>query len=298
MVMADANGIPRRRVEELASLYEFEPEIVDFFVEGRSDRVLLEHLLEDADENVRVWEADDVEIPAEMVAGTGENVGAKGRIVALSIELEKRLSKGSEYSVLCIVDADFDHLLKSDIRSSRFLARTDFTCLESYYWNLKVVRKYLKLALHDTVPLGAGEFMSKIDSVMREILLLRLAATALGLNFSWVDPASCCGDVKKGGGFDRVKYLEKVLHKNSANSRKADIEQKMGDFRVLLGEDARSFIHGHDLCRLISWLIKPYVRDRNLISEEVVSRVLASCIERADIADQPLFVRVITLARL
>ncbi|WP_180990630.1 DUF4435 domain-containing protein [Streptomyces malaysiensis] len=296
--MTGAVGIPRRSVEELVSLYEFEPEIVDFFVEGRSDRVFLEHLLEGAGENVRVWEAGDVEIPAEMVDAVDESIGAKGRIVALAKELEERLREGAEYSVLCIVDADFDHILEAENKSYRFLARTDFTCLESYYWNLKVVRKYLKLSLHGSVPLGASEFMTRLESVMRELFLLRLAVASLDLNFSWIDPGGCCGDPKKGGEFDRSTYLEKLLSKNLAFTRKRDLDRQIAHFREILSEDPRYFIHGHDLCKLISWLIKPYVRDRNLVSEEVVSRSLACCIDRADVAANPLFVRVVALARL
>ncbi|MDT0571157.1 DUF4435 domain-containing protein [Streptomyces sp. DSM 3412] len=280
------------------SLYEFEPEIVDFFVEGRSDRMFIEHLLDGAGENVRVWEAGDVEIPADMVAEVGEYIGAKGRVVALANELEKRLDGREEYSVLCIVDADFDHILEPESKDSKFLARTDFTCVESYYWDAKTVRKYLKLSLHGSVPLRADDFMSKVEAAMSDLFLLRLAAASLGLNFSWMDPSSCCGDPKKNAGFDQSRYLEKLLNKNSAFDRRADLEGKVAELREVMGRDPRNSIHGHDLCKLISWLIKPYIRDRNLTSEEVVSRSLACCVERVDMAAYPLFIRMMELARL
>jgi hypothetical protein len=289
-------SIPRRQIEELVSLYEFEPEIVDFFVEGRSDRVLIEHLLDDAGEHVRVWEADDIDIPAEMVADVGEFVGAKGRVIALAKELERRLADDGTYSVLCIVDADFDHVIQPDVKASKFLAATDFSCLEAYYWEPKTVRKYLGLSLHGSIPLKPDEFMSEVEKVVSEVFLLRLAAASLKLNFSWIDPASCCGDPRKKGGLRPSEYLEKVLNKNKAYGHKGDLEREMADYRGLKAGDVRHLIHGHDLCKVISWLIRPYIRDRNITSEEVISRSLACCIDRGDVAQHPLFARIIALA--
>ncbi|MFD5476522.1 hypothetical protein [Streptomyces hawaiiensis] len=294
------NAIPRRRIEEFVALYELESEVVDFFVEGRSDRVLIEHFLEGSVRNVRVWEASDVEVPSSLITELDENVGARGRVVALANELDRLLAEEDrQYPVLCVIDADFDHVLNGKIVTrSRFLARTDFSCIESYYWNLKILRKYLKLCLHETLPIDAVRFMSTIESAMREVYLIRLAVASLSLNFAWVDPSSCCGDAKRGGGFDRVKYLEKILNKNAATAHRKDIEKRIADYRDALPEEARHFIHGHDLCKLISWLIKPYVRDRNLVSEEVISRTLACCIERADLMTFPLFVKVKQLVEL
>ncbi|WP_405955349.1 hypothetical protein [Streptomyces phaeochromogenes] len=286
-------SIPRRRIEEFAALYEFEPEVIDFFVEGRSDRVLIEHVLEGTGARVRVWEAGDVDIPSSLVAEIDESIGARGRIIALSHELEKLLhDEEREYPVLCITDADFDHILQPTVPSSRFLVKTDFSCIESYYWNLKVLRKYLKLSLHETVPFTAEDLMTRVESAMREIYLMRLAAASLALNFSWIDPASCCGDARKGGDFDREIYLTKLLNKNSAAPMKRKIEESIDRFRTNLPEDARHLVHGHDLCKLISWLIKPHMRDRNLIAEEVISRSLACCIESADLIKYPLFARI------
>ncbi|MFF7186254.1 DUF4435 domain-containing protein [Streptomyces sp. NPDC008222] len=295
-----ADSIPRRRIEEFAALYEFEPEVVDFFVEGRSDRVLIEHLLEDSRQHVRVWEVGDVDIPSSLVAEVDESVGARGRVVALAHELEKLLQEEDrDYPVLCIADADFDHILGGNVeQSSRFLAVTDFSCLESYYWNLKVLRKYLRISLHDTIPLSAEDFMTKVESAMREVYLIRLSATALSLQLSWIDPASCCGDAKKSGSFDREEYLRRLLNKNSATAHRKEIEKGVEVFRETLPEDARHFVHGHDLCKLISWLIRPYIRDRNLSAEEVVSRTLACCVEQADLIAYPLFTRIGELAGL
>ncbi|MGW4723549.1 hypothetical protein [Streptomyces sp. NPDC004291] len=296
--MAKINEIPRRRLDEFVTLYEFESTLVDFFVEGRSDRVLFDHVLEGAGENVRVWEVADVEIPAGLVANTEENVGAKGRVVALAAELNRRLDSGREYPVLCIVDADGDHMLASKVEPQRYLAKTDFTCLESYYWDVRIVRKYLRLSLHDSIPVSAEEFMSRVEVAMREIFLMRLAVTSLGLNFSWIDPASCCGDAKKGGTFDASTYLERVLNKNVAHGSRDAIERRIEEVRGSLNSDPRYSIHGHDLCKLISWLIKPYIKDRGLVSEEVISRSLACCVERADLKAHPLFARVLQLAGL
>ncbi|MEU0528067.1 DUF4435 domain-containing protein [Streptomyces niveus] len=296
--MSSPSDIPRRRIEEFVALYELESELVDFFVEGRSDRVLFEHLLDGSHENIRVWEADEIDIPADLIAGTGENIGAKGRIVGLAKEFDDRLDAGKEYSIMCIVDADFDHIIEKPKNRSRFLAQTDFSCIESYYWNSNVVRKYFRFSLHDSPSVKVPEFMARVESAMREMFLLRLAVESLGLRFSWIDPTACCGDSRKGGRFDQVDYLVRLLNKNSGKSSRAELELRVEYFRNRLNEDPRHAMHGHDLCKFMAWILRPHVKDRNLTAEEVISRSLAGCIESEAIAAYPLFSRVLQLARL
>ncbi|MEV0957377.1 MULTISPECIES: DUF4435 domain-containing protein [Streptomyces] len=290
--------VPRRKIEEFITLYQLESELVDLFVEGRSDRVLFEHLLEGSPANVRIWEAEEVEIPASLIDGTGEKVGARGRVVGLAKEFDNRLESHREYSIMCIIDADFDHLIDRPKEPSRFLTQTDFSCIESYYWNVDVVRKYLRFSLHDSLPIEVGEFMRRVEGAMREMFILRLAAESLGLNFSWIDPTNCCGDARKGGVFDWGDYLVRLLNKNASISRRGEMEARVEYFRDRLKRDSRHAIHGHDLCKFIAWIIRPHVKDRNLTAEEVISRSLAGCVESASIASYPLFSKVLQLARL
>ncbi|MGQ4483490.1 DUF4435 domain-containing protein [Streptomyces sp. SAS_276] len=291
-----SKGIPRRTLAEFVFMYEREPELVDFFVEGRSDKVFIEHVMDGVSRSLRVWEIDDVEMPRDLVESIGEDVGAKGRVMALAEEFDQNLPKDKNFSVLCVVDADTDRLLASaEEGASRFLRRTDFSCIESYYWDEESIAKYLRLSLHGSVPLNANQVMSRLEGLLRETFLLRAAVKSLGLQFEWINPVSCCGDARKGGVFDRDLYLEKILNKNAAFKMREEIQAKVAELREAVDPDVRHSIHGHDLCKAMAWLIKPYLREGGLYSEEVISRSLACCVETLLVIQYPLFSAISTL---
>ncbi len=58
----------RRTLEELVTRYQLEPELRDIYVEGKTDKILLEWFLEQKGvENFAVYEIDTVEIPTQKL---------------------------------------------------------------------------------------------------------------------------------------------------------------------------------------------------------------------------------------
>src|SRR5690242_18413563 len=120
-------SIPRRSVSELVALYRVEPDLCDFYVEGRADKVFLENSVP----GCHVVEIESIDIPSILVSQAGLTSGSKQRLTVLAAELEALIPINAGTHVRCVVDADFDRIFGREVSASRFLRYTDFSCLES-----------------------------------------------------------------------------------------------------------------------------------------------------------------------
>ncbi|MEV5642199.1 hypothetical protein AB0L67_18800 [Streptomyces flaveolus] len=269
----------RRSLQELTFMYEAEPELCDIYVEGRTDRVLIEHLLAGA--GVRVWEDGDVDVPSELVLAGGNKVGSKGRIAAIARELDRHFAD-TELKVRCVIDADCDRVIGTTFPGSKHLRYTDFTCVEAYFWDVPHVQKYVKLGLHDTLGQTAEQLIASLNPILRESFLLRAGHLHIGEGWKWIDISSCISAKKGDVSFDRDKWINKYLQANSAWHRRTDFENAVETYRHRLSDDIRTCLHGHDLTKIVAEVVKAGVKPNYLGQVEVVSRMLAMTIERDD----------------
>ncbi|MET9197488.1 DUF4435 domain-containing protein [Streptomyces olivaceus] len=283
--MASGGFNEKRSLEEVIFAYDMEPDLRDVFVEGRTDKVLIEHVL--SSPNLRVWEEGEIDVPGDLVTSYGLDIGCKGRVITLALELEKRLAS-ADLQVRCIVDADSDRVLGTDIIDAKYLRYTDFTCIESYFWDAEHLQKYIKIALHDTLGFTAEELIKEMSPILREVFLLRVVHKYLDEGWKWVEVASCVTARKGAVSFDREKFMRKYLQSNSAWHRREEFEQVVEIHRAKLDADIRHSLQGHDLTGIVSELVKECVKPKALGQPEVVARMLAMTIEREDSLKFPL----------
>ena len=119
-----------RRVAELAALYELEPTLRDVFVEGPSDRGLLKAFLNSHNRrDVSVYSIDTVEIDGGDLQREQLPDNNRSRVIYLAAALERETSVPLRSRVVCIADADLDHV-RGIRRDHELLIYTDYTSLE------------------------------------------------------------------------------------------------------------------------------------------------------------------------
>jgi hypothetical protein len=270
--------IPRRTLDELITLYTLEPDIADFYVEGRTDRAFLEYVA--AHDSAQVIEIDAVDVPASYLGELALSPGARDRVIGLASSLQEAFGSADGFKVRCIIDSDLDRILDRHPPQSDFLLVTDFSCLEAYWFDHEHLMKYRKVGLHDAGDLKNVDLLDAVTDVLRECFLLRAAAETLRLSLAWVDPMKSC--VVRNGivEFDRDDFLAKWLNKNGSHSQKGSLVNEVEKLRKNLPSDRRHYIHGHDLTKMIAWYVRPHVATNQLAHPEVVSRMLACCCER------------------
>lgn len=284
----------RREIYELVAMYELHPQLVDVYVEGRSDRIFLEYLLDGL--NARVIEIDDINVPTEVVSRVGLQPGNRAEVIALAAELDMALPRTHEFSQRCIIDADFDRLFENSLYLSRFLRWTDYSCLESYWFDDYHLSKYNKFGLREPKGLQDVDIASTLGSVLRILFVIRAAVQAIGDQWHWLDPSSCLSVTGTDISFDEAGYIVKLLNKNAAFAQRDDLVAKRDELFAKLERDHRHSMHGHDFIGLLSWYVRQYVNDNRLTHGEVVARMLACCCNRKKMQEHPLIAELLTLA--
>ncbi|NER36102.1 MAG: hypothetical protein F6J93_19305 [Oscillatoria sp. SIO1A7] len=284
----------RQRLDELVIRYKFSPKLRDIYVEGSSDKNLLEWFLrEKGQRDFSIYEIDTVEIPAEKLQELGVSNNNKGRIIALAFELERRLSP-LHLDLTCIADRDFDVLFDKEYECE-FLLFTDYSSMEMYLWDESILNKFLTLGL-GTSGVSAEGVLSKLAPVLEEVFLIRAANEALELKMEWLDFTKSCSSSKYEIVFKDDEFIDKYLNKNSQRANKQRFVEKIQQLRSVDIRETRSKIRGHDFINLLCWCMKKELskKKRELDKPENMTGYLWLAAGADRLAQEGLFRRLLS----
>jgi len=286
----------RRKLDELVARYELEPSLHDVYVEGLTDKCIIQWFLEESNldtENVAVYEIDTIDIPTDQLFARGLDDGNRSRVIFLACQLQS-LFEGSLPPVICIADKDFDNLIASSHIESELLLFTDYTSIEMYLFDSNIIEKFLRLALHKD-DLEAVNILKNISPILEEMFLLRAANESLSYGMEWFSSASLrrCFKRRKGGQieFDSNDFVDKYLNKNNRTSEKIVFLDKVKELRNKNISEIRNKIRGHDFIDLFCWYIEPYLpKNKKGFSEpEIVFSTLRCCLDVDYLMQEKLF---------
>jgi hypothetical protein len=271
----------QRTLAELQTLYTLHPQIKDVIVEGRNDaRFYNWYLTSKGITAPRMYAVDDrIEVPSSEVLALGQDVNARGRILAIAASSESWTLEDGQLT--CIIDADFDCLETSPLSYSN-LFRTDFPALEVYGILEGPLSKFL--SLHTTGSATPSQVIGALREAWATIFAVRFELkridVALSTNF-----IRCCAVVN-----------------NKLEVRALDLVQrscKLGRFEqeriARLAEETASgllrgdyiAVRGHDVAPIFKFFLS---LKRPNISAEVLEDILLSCIQPEHLDPQALFV--------
>jgi hypothetical protein len=290
--MSQNPNLPRRTIQELLAIHKHESTIREIILEGTSDKDVIERFLEESTSTqLAVYEIGLIEIGTEQVLSRNLPDNNRGRVITLAYELES--ARRNLKSVALVADSDFDLILGIE-HSCSLLLMTDYTCMEMYAFNEKVVRRYLQVRLHG-FPTTARRLLKDMGEVLRRLFAIRLAHFLLKLNLKKVDWTKSCSLTKKGFSFQQGDYISRYLNKNKkAKDKKRFVRQIIACESQVRG-DPRASIHGHDFICMLIWYVShhPGFRSFARTPEAVVQGELFSCLEIDHLAKEPLFQRLL-----
>jgi hypothetical protein len=287
----------RRKLDELVARYVLEPSLHDVYVEGLTDKSIIQWFLDESNldtKNCTVYEIDTVDIPNDQLCELGLNNGNRSRVIFLAFQLQRLFETTSLPHVVCIADRDFDDLIGSSSIESELLLFTDYTSIEMYLFDSNIIEKFLRLALGKD-DLEAVNILTNISPILEEMFLLRAANQSLSYGMEWLAPASLRGCFKrrKGGQieFDSKDFVEKYLNKNKRYSEKSAFLDKVKELRNKNISEIRNKIRGHDFIDLFCWYIDPYLpKDKKGFSDpEIVLGTLRCCLDVDYLMQEKLF---------
>jgi hypothetical protein len=287
----------RRKLDELVARYELEPSLHDVYVEGLTDKCIIQWFLDKSNldtKNCAVYEIDTVDIPTDRLFALGLNDSNRSRVIFLAFQLQ-RLVETSLPHVVCIADRDFDDLIGSSSIESELLLFTDYTSIEMYLFDSNIIKKFLRLALGKD-DLEAVNILTNISPTLKEMFLLRAANQSLSYGMEWLESNAlrrCFKKIRKGAKleFDSNDFVDKYLHKNNRNSEKIAFLDKVKELRNKNISEIRNKIRGHDFIELFCWYIEPYLsKNKKWFSEpDIVLGTLLCCLDVDDLMQEKLF---------
>jgi hypothetical protein len=287
----------RRKLDELVARYELEPSLHDVYVEGLTDKCIIQWFLEESNldtENVAVYEIDTIDIPTDRLFALGLNDNNRSRVIFLACQLQS-LFEGSLPPVICIADKDFDNLIASSHIESELLLFTDYTSIEMYLFDSNIIEKFLRLALRKD-DLEAVNIIKNIGPILEEMFLFRAANQSLSYGMEWLLPSAlkgCFKKIRKGDPleFDSNDFVDKYLNKNNRTSEKIAFLDKVKELRNKNISEIRNKIRGHDFIQLFCWYIELYLpKNKKGFSEpEIVLGTLLCCLDVDYLMQETLF---------
>lgn len=277
-------------VNELIAKYRLEPTMRDIFVEGVDDRCCIEHVFyRHKKKHFRVIPIENVNLPSKLLASTGVSNNNRGRVMNLSLIFQDKLINSNSAS--CIIDRDFDALLKINLESD-YLYYTDFSCMEMYAFNTEVLEvMFLNLGISEDV----NNLMCNLSEILQELYVIRLTNDQPNWHLSEFSFLKCCTIVNSKIIFNRDEYIKRYLNKNG---RIADEEKFISDVKKnteLLTEETRLQCHGHDFVELLLWFLNnKHSKVKDLKFNSVTLwKYCFLCVDLFEISGSELFEKII-----
>ena len=287
----------RRKFDELVARYELEPELRDIYVEGTTDKNLVQWFLrQKGQQDFVVYEIDTVDISAERLKELELSNNNRGRVIALALDMQSQLSALPPH-LTCMADKDFDWLFGKEYNCD-ILLFTDYCSIELYFFNEIILDKFFSLAI-GLSQIQAKEALDKLSKVLEDLFLIRATNEALGFNMEWLKEfGNCCKLTGAEIELQSETFIYKYLNKNSKLSQKQLFTDKLQELRTNKIAERRCKIRGHDFIELLCWYIKHYLakNKRQFYDPEIVAVNLLMCIDAEHLGQETMFQRL--LARL
>jgi hypothetical protein len=288
----------RRKLDELVARYVLEPSLHDVYVEGLTDKSIIQWFLDESNldtKNCTVYEIDTVDIPTDQLFALGLNDSNRSRVIFLAFQLQRLFETTSLPHVVCIADRDFDDLIGSSSIESELLLFTDYTSIEMYLFDSNIIEKFLRLALRKD-DLEAVKIIKNIGPILEEFFLFKAANQSLSYGMKCLESKTlkgCFKKIRKGGQleFNSKDFVDKYLHKNNRNSDKIAFLDKVKELRNKNISEIRNKIRGHDFIELFCWYIEPYLPENKKAfrESEIVLGTLLCCLDVDYLMQEKLF---------
>ena len=114
----------KRELNEVIAIYTFEKDLVNIYVEGSTDKLIIDNYFEYVKSDKYVTEINDIDFSKEQGNFPGLDLKSnKNKLIALSILLT---NNKIDSKIKCIIDRDFDGIL-TPVQKDLHILYTDYS---------------------------------------------------------------------------------------------------------------------------------------------------------------------------
>lgn len=279
--------LPKKQLPDLIAQYKLEPTMRDIIVEGTKDKSLIEWYVKESDLNsIHIYVIDDICVPIDLVEKYSLNTQSnRSRVLALSEELDRELDDSS--TVMCIVDKDAEDYIPSGIKN-RCVCFTDYTSSDMYFYDLSTIRKFLTLVIGGFC-ISPERLYENLTNILEDLYVARITNVALQWNMKWIRKFTGYVDPSGYLTFDEKRFTEAYLKKNNRWQQRQDYFNKREELRSRLHSDPRQKVRGHDLTKLLNYLLKRRKYKSRFRNTDMLYGALSGCIDMRNLSKTELF---------
>jgi hypothetical protein len=278
----------KRTIPELVSQSKFATSLKTILVEGTEDKRVYSQYFQSTDNKAIAFlpiNFVEIELPEQGRQGAGS--GNRARVIEAAVQLSQ--STADKQSICCITDTDLGFLLPKGPDLPDFLFYTDVTCLELYYYNEVILKRFIQNCC-GIFTINTSTLLMRIASPLKEMMSIRLSLTENDLPVGWIENPKLTildnGDLK----FDWVDYLRRILSKSNNLHFLARITDRCTHWQnILKAMENPKVMHGHDFVGVLRWYLRSQGIPNKFLDQVVFFRILSVCGTTEDLAHYQIF---------
>lgn len=245
----------KRNIDEIIAIYTLEKDIVDIYVEGITDKLIIENYFEYVKCDKSVKEVNDIDFLSVKEQFMDLDLKSnKNKLIALSILLTQN---NISLNVKCLIDRDFDGIL-TEIQNDPHILYTDYSCMESYLCSINHIGKILKLGIRN-FPHNTELVIKEVSKVAYIFFIVRLINEYFQFKCSYPKVENSLQVDKKTGicNISIDNYLDNFIAINKLFKHKPEILDFLKEITNKLPAEMRFNMNGHDfVCILFHYINK------------------------------------------
>lgn len=285
----------KRTVEEIISICKLEPSTKNIYVEGLSDKLVIDNFLKKQKINdISVFNIKCIDFsevfakmsPSELNILKDSN---KEKVAFLTLKVEK---ESGNCHFLGIIDRDLD-FVNNHIKSGKYLSYTDYNSMEMYLFSRDYIANLLKNTFRITSDVNFDKFINSIGYVCRTLFYIR--AYLESFNGSMVDIKKDFSYDKRCNicRFDIENYIKKIVQVNKNVNSSGNLYKEIIEKVNTPIDDVRLEIKGHDYIKVLYLSICKH-KKVNMDEIELANTYWVYLDDR-ELVNEPLFQRICNL---
>jgi hypothetical protein len=243
--------VERRKINELLAKYELEPDLDDVYVEGITDKNLIDKAHKHLGLHRPVFAIDDIEVPDATVLSQGLTSGNKQRVISLSRALS--LPIGSK--AVFLVDKDLDLLLGINHAIGN-IVYSKYSDIENAFFTDAIIRD-LTIDVAKANIINFDEFMDFTRDYVSIMSAVRLMAIERQHYYKIISPVKNINWKAEKPTIDYKVCIAANFNSGNINAVSAESIGNFNKWKDKVDEfDFRQHCHGHTYLELIECAIR------------------------------------------
>lgn len=239
----------KRELNEVIAIYTFEKDLVNIYVEGSTDKLIIDNYFEYVKSDKYVTEINDIDFSKEQGNFPGLDLKSnKNKLIALSILLT---NNKIDSKIKCIIDRDFDGIL-TPVQKDLHILYTDYSCMESYICCQNNIKKILNVGIKN-FPHNTDLVIEEISKVISILFIIRMINEKFKLGIQCPKIENHISVDKKTGicNIDLKECIVKYINTNKLSHQKEEILAFTDEIIKILPIDVRFKMNGHDFIEVL-----------------------------------------------